>query len=311
MTDRHFEALTRRLRAEPENMGLIIEHLLARARVGGSEVFLDLLNSAELWAEAHESLQDQAIDVVSDRLGDDFYWRDTRSYRCQELSHRIASFEHWPSGIVLHLLPGGEFTRGEADSGVCLEPAQRVRVRPFLMGRTVVTRGQWFTRDSAMTREPSDEQLPMCLGRREQSDEWLTGCGGGLRYPSEREWEYACRGGSETRYYWGDDMNSDHCWYGRRGRTPSVEEHWSQGYWNAFGLVDMSGLVWEWCERAESYGFENLRYGRGMEEEVSEVMVVRGGSCEDSAFKCRSATRYFLATDVSRMAVGLRVARSL
>jgi formylglycine-generating enzyme required for sulfatase activity len=68
-----------------------------------------------------------------------------------------------------------------------------------------------------------------------------------VRLLSEAEWEYACRAGTATRCYWGDDMThmGDYCWYHDNclGKTHPVGEKKP----NAFGLYDMMGLLWEWC----------------------------------------------------------------
>jgi formylglycine-generating enzyme required for sulfatase activity len=67
----------------------------------------------------------------------------------------------------------------------------------------------------------------------------------GYRLPTEAEWEYACRAGSSTRYYWGDAMDLDYCWdtTNSGGRPHRV----GQKTPNGFGLYDMSGNVWQWC----------------------------------------------------------------
>ena len=103
----------------------------------------------------------------------------------------------------------------------------------------------------------------------------------GFRLPTPEQWEYACRAGSNTRYFWGDEFDESHCWYagnsGERStcigtdqfvkclengdaghwgcekhfeppRPHSPKEHDDAGKHNAFGLVDCIGNVWEWAK---------------------------------------------------------------
>ncbi len=115
--------------------------------------------------------------------------------------------------------------------------------------------------------------------------------------PSEAEWEYACRAGTETALNHGAELTSlmGRCprldqvaWYyspNSDARTHPVERKEA----NAWGLYDMLGNVWEWCRDGKRI-YDPLR--QTDPEGKSEVRVSRGGSMGDYARFCRSATRY-------------------
>jgi len=114
------------------------------------------------------------------------------------------------------------------------------------------------------------------------------------RLPSESEWEYCCRAGSTERYYWGEDLgetviNGYAWWSGNSGSTThSVAEKLP----NAWGLYDMSGNVWEWCE-----DWYHSNYNGAPADGTAWVVpqgsgrVSRGGSRSCCAMFCRSAFR--------------------
>ena len=99
---------------------------------------------------------------------------------------------------------------------------------------------------------------------------------------SESEWEYACRGtghpaGTTTQYFWGDEMDDSYCWYGENSgkKTHAVTEHMNKA--NAFGLVDMSGNVWEWCQDKRINNYNNGPRDSLPRTSDSSYRVYRGG----------------------------------
>ena len=119
--------------------------------------------------------------------------------------------------------------------------------KPFYMGKYEVTQEQW---ESVMEKNPSDTKgakLPVTDVSWNDCQEFIKKLNaktdGGYRLPTESEWEYACRAGTTTAYSYGDsltksDANID---------GDSIKEVGSYKP-NAFGLYDMHGNVWDWCE---------------------------------------------------------------
>jgi formylglycine-generating enzyme required for sulfatase activity len=108
----------------------------------------------------------------------------------------------------------------------------------------------------------------------------------GYRLPTEAEWEYACRAGSQTRYSFGDDERqlAEHAWYA--ANSGNVPHPVGQKEPNRWGLHDMHGNVWEWCwSDYEPYP------SKASDRPIRANRVLRGGSFFDSAGALRSAFR--------------------
>jgi formylglycine-generating enzyme required for sulfatase activity len=125
------------------------------------------------------------------------------------------------------------------------------------------------------------------------------------RLPTEAEWEYACRAGTITPYSAGesDDSLSNAAWF--NGNTEATQPV-GQKQPNAFGLFDMSGNVWEWCQdRYGPYADEQVRDPQG--SLVGSERVNRGGSWINLPQVCRSARRSRFSAERSYTVLGFRV----
>jgi formylglycine-generating enzyme required for sulfatase activity len=141
------------------------------------------------------------------------------------------------------------------------------------------------------------------------------------RLPTESEWEYACRAGTTTPFYWGEMLSSELANYvatttyadgskGKRwGKTTPVDEF---DIANAFGLCDMHGNVFEWCQDHwhDNYNDAPTDGGAWLTNDEKSRCILRGGSWDDIPWGCRSAYRDSFAPDDRFINVGFRVSCS-
>jgi serine/threonine protein kinase/formylglycine-generating enzyme required for sulfatase activity len=255
-----------------------------------------ILHSRNLWNETDPGMMDIIILKIAKKLGSKFEFIETRSYRCGGQQHRLASFRHRRSGVVFQLLPGGSFQMGRKredsphekrkasnnvfrdawDWAMLTTPVHKVRIPPFLMARFELTRAQWFNIQGPKRPRPNGD-LPMTGVNWNEIQEWLKKAGDGLRLPSESEWEYGCRAGTTTRYPWGQKHDVRYAWLSdpakKLTRTQEVTKH--KDLSNAFGLVDVLGNVWEWCQddfevnyKGHSHDHKSLQSRAGLNNKV-------------------------------------------
>ncbi len=215
--------------------------------------------------------------------------------------------ENLPKGITLEMvsLPAGQFLMGSPDSDPDArgfeKPQHQVKVNSFAIGKYPVTQAQY---EAVMGTNPSLFQN--CFKNNPQNpvemvswDEAQAFCkelsqitGKTYRLPTEAEWEYACRGGTTTRFYFGDDANQlgDYAWYD--GNSQSTTHPVGQKKPNAWGLYDMSGNVWEWCEDNWHDNYIGApKDGSAWLTNDHDYQIMRGGSWFDFPSYCRSASR--------------------
>ncbi len=220
------------------------------------------------------------------------------------------------------LVPAGKFTMG-GDKYDDEKPPHEVSVPSFYIGKYQITQAQW---KALMGEEVapyfSGNDLPMERVSWEDAQAFCeklqAKTGKPFRLPSEAEWEYACRAGTTGDYAGNlDEM----AWYGNNSGKKildasniwvnEVQRDWEkykkrilnngcqthpvgQKKPNAFGLYDMHGNVWEWCEDVwhENYNGAPKDGTAWTDGGNSNYRVLRGGSWNDIDANCRSAFRY-------------------
>jgi formylglycine-generating enzyme required for sulfatase activity len=212
---------------------------------------------------------------------------------------------HQQTGIELLLCPPGEFLMGspetEADRSEDERQHPRRIERPFYIGRTEVTQEQW---SKVMGTNPSRFESPL---NPVETVGWNVGhtfldrCSGPLRLPSEAEWEYACRAGTTGAF--AGDLDAL-AWFAENSGSATHEVAQKRG--NSWGLHDMHGNVWEWCE--DQYSPDYPPQG---DQSTSTLggpnRVIRGGSWGSNSSRCRSAIRYSYGPGYAPYNIGFRV----
>ena len=218
--------------------------------------------------------------------------------------------------------PPGEFTMGSPTSEEGRydgETQHRVRLtKGFWLGKYPVTQRQWR---SVMGGNPSSfkgDDLPVEMVSWDDCQAFIKkvnavlGCG--ARLPTEAEWEYACRAGTTTAYFWGNALNGDrancagNCPCGTDKKGPYLAKTTPVGRYgaNAWGFADMHGNVCEWC--ADWYGDYNDDAVDPTGPASGAFRVYRGGSWRSNARYCRSANRVRIEPGFRFNSLGFRVA---
>jgi formylglycine-generating enzyme required for sulfatase activity len=237
--------------------------------------------------------------------------------------------------IAFVLIPPGKFLMGspkeEKDRDKDEEQHEVEITRPFYLGKYEVTQEQY---QRIMGKNPSSfsavkyspRRFPVELVSWEDAVAFcriLTNRDAKRRFrlPSEAEWEYACRAGTTTPFHFGSSLNGDkaNCDgtrspYGTAEKGQDLIQPCQVGSYaaNAFGLHDMHGNVYEWCQ--DYYGpYKSLAKKDPLREEKIDKSghVVRGGSWGNPARHCRAAVRSWGELGVRKGNVGFRVATRL
>ena len=230
--------------------------------------------------------------------------------------------EELAKDILLEMIfiPEGKFffgsTNDDQERLINEIPQYLVAVPSFFISKYPITQAQW---QAVMNYNPSKftgknrpieqvswyeavefcERLSAKIGRK-------------FRLPSEVEWEYACRGGTNTPFHFGETITTDlvnydgQCNYGSGPKGSYRKKTTIAGTFppNAFGLHDMHGNVREWCANIWQELYNGLE---DLDTKDPRDRSLRGGSWVDHPVYCRSASRYGLKPDVKNFIIGFRI----
>jgi formylglycine-generating enzyme required for sulfatase activity len=238
--------------------------------------------------------------------------------------------------LTVVLIPPGSFRMGANESGTDEKLHPVTLTRPFYLGKYEVTQGQfeavmgkdrnksWFSPNGLNAARVKDKQtglFPVEMLSWDDADEFCAALtkktGRKVTLPTEAEWEYAARAGTDTPFHFGAALNGDkaNCNgtvpYGTlEGGTDLMRTREVGSYAaNAWGLYDVHGNAAEWCR--DWYGpYADLPATdpERTDKDPSEARVYRGGSWGSGAWACRAAFRSRGAPSVVGLGVGVRVA---
>ncbi len=221
-------------------------------------------------------------------------------------------------GLKLKLIPAGSFQMGSPDSekdhSANEGPVHKVTIsKPFYLGVYVVTQEEWETVMAGNPSSSKGAKKPVTDVSWNDAHEFIRKLSAKekveYRLPTEAEWEYACRAGTTTAFYWGDRFDARYAWANQNSGGATHDVGTLQP--NAWGLFDISGNVWEWCEdRFANYaGVGELTDPKGAS--TGESRVLRGGSWGSFTRNSRAACRDHSAPPTTRDSrLGFRLART-
>lgn len=229
-------------------------------------------------------------------------------------SNKQAKFfkEDLGNGVTLEMIsiPGGSFKMGspsaEKSRNSNESPQHDVNVPAFFMGRFEVTQEQY---QQVMGTNPSRFEGKKRPVKQVSWNDAVEFCkklsqntGRTYRLPSEAEWEYACRAGTTTPFHFGETITTElanyngNYTYASEPKGKYRQQTTEVGIFlpNAFGLYDMHGNVWEWCQDTWHESYTGApKDGSAWINNDNQYHLLRGGSWINSPNYCRSASRYF------------------
>lgn len=216
------------------------------------------------WNEQSHEQQTQAIETLLDQIGPNFKYVDLKTYTCGKHTNTVARFDHIPTKMRFHLLPGGQLELGSGaydnliqskysqDAPELYDDGGPIELYPFLISEYLITEYAWRQFDGQSLYWNFGDDHPIDAVERDDARQWASRVGGHL--PSEVEWEYACRAGSTGIFYWGSTPNLKWAW--TEDNLPQRDDYYTmtakeQKPPNAFGLLGMIGNLGEWVDDDE------------------------------------------------------------
>ena len=287
----------------------------------GETLLLKALNAGVAGQQLMGKVLQSAQDTLPNAVDQEITVNPLREMGWKDLADQWVWVEH------------GSFLMGSPDSEPGREPDESpqhevVISKGFYMGKYSVTKGQWesvmgIRSGEDVSKRSSSETCPAVfiswndvqefLSRINQIDEQIN-----YRLPSEAEWEYACRAGTDTMWSFGEDRHilGEYAWY-IDSESDADNQHAAEVGTkkpNPWGLYDMHGNVWEWCNDAYDYNYYATSPSKdpaGPKSKQNSPRVARGGYFRYFTRHSRSASRNVRNPDECHRVIGARLIKEL
>ena len=238
-------------------------------------------------------------------------------YMCRGYTIDTKTFDVNGVSFTMIHVEGGTFTMGATSEMTephsWEKPTHQVTLSSYYIGETEVTQALW---KAVMGSNPSDfkgDDLPVEKVSWNDCQTFISKLnaltGKNFRLPTEAEWEFAARGGNQSRHtqYSGSSRIDDVAWYedNSGGKTHPVKTKQP----NELGIYDMTGNVWEWCQDWDD-SYDSSAQTNPTGASSGSHRVVRGGSWDSSPWDCRSSNRECGVPEYSGNEFGLRLVLS-
>lgn len=246
--------------------------------------------------------------------------------RANEKTISGKAFKDCPTCPEMVPLSPGRFVMGNDKGDRSERPAHRVSITtPFAIGKFEITVSQWRECVKAggcshfPTNVDSSDNAPIRDVSWDDTQEyikWLSSISGHqYRLPTEAEWEYAARGGSRSKYWWGNKLipsmaNCKDC--GNKAWKLDTPADVGTFEANSYGISDMNGNVWEWVDDCWHKNYKGApANGSTWDKYDCRIRVIRGGSWRNDKTYIHSASRFKYDAYVRYILNGFRIARTM
>ena len=311
--------------AERRKAEKIAEEKAAEEEAARKAAAEEAARKAAAEAAAAEKARQEAAEAAAEAAAAEAARRAAAAKVAGTKPAEVKTFRDCESCPEMIALKPGSFVMGSRKGDVSEQPAHEVRIDyPFAIGRFEVTVAEW----KVCHADGGCKYLPERKGMTatspvynvswvdaQQYVKWLSEkTGKEYRLPTEAEWEYAARAGTDSRFWWGDEVgsgnaNCKNCGGEWNNKWPAAVDTFDA---NDFGLHGTSGSVWEWVADCWYDNYKDAPTdGSARTRNPCFSRVLRGGSWRNDASYARSASRFTYDNDVRYVLNGFRVARAM